>query len=109
MNAYEPGRSTRIVSESGSELLSSEAARDIGARGGTSIFRSGVPPRSTVVFQATNSATLLAGIYGALLNGLAPVVISEKLNDRETREILSGLPESMFISEARLAEFARAR
>jgi long-chain acyl-CoA synthetase len=62
-----------------------------------------------VVFQAPNSATLLAGIYGALLSGLAPIVISEKLNGRETREILSGLPESMIITEARLAEFARAR
>ena len=109
MSAHEPGRAPSVLHVSGSELLSSDAAQDIGARVVTSLFRSGVSPRSTVVFQAPNSATLLAGIYGALLSELAPVVISEKLNDRETREILSGLPESMIITEARLAEFARPR
>jgi long-chain acyl-CoA synthetase len=92
----------------GSELLTSETARAIGARIVTSLIRQGVRHHDTVVFKATNSANLLSAVFGALLGGLAPVLISEKLNDRETREILSVLPESLTITDDLLGELARS-
>ena len=108
MSTSEARRSLSIISERGTELLSCEVAREIGESVVSSIVRSGVAPRSLVIFQASNSANLLAGIYGALLGGFAPVVISQKLSGLETQEILSMLPPSMIISDQTLDQFARS-
>ena len=89
------------------DLLTSETARDIGGRIVSSLFDLDVTPGSTIVFQSPNSVTLLAGIYGALLAGLAPVIIGEKLNERETGEIVSNFSSAIVVTESMLEKGAR--
>ena len=93
-----------LMDDAGTELLSAKAALSIGGRLVTALRSRGVPPKCQVVFQTRNSAALVAGIYGVLLGGLAPVVISDQLSERETRELLAELPDSMVVSDAMLEE-----
>jgi long-chain acyl-CoA synthetase len=108
MSLSEAHHSLTVIDHVGTELLSSEVARDIGGRIMTAIERLGERPHNFVVFQASNSAYLLAGVFGALLGGFAPVVISEKLSLLETHDILSDLPHSIILSDSKLTEFAHS-
>lgn len=97
-----------IVGDSEVELLSSEVAHDMGQRIVAAFAERGIHRHSFVVFQSANSAHLLAGVYGALLGGYAPVVISDKLRDREVTDMLMDLPQSTVVSAEMLREFAQS-
>lgn len=90
------------VDEQGTELLSADDAATWGKRIASSLRTSGIPAHSFVVFQAHNSAALLAAIYGCLRAELAPVVVSAGLSDTERDVMLDGLPYAVILRDEEL-------
>jgi long-chain acyl-CoA synthetase len=87
------------VDHHGTELLSADDAATWGARATATLKSAGVPARSFVVFQARNSAALLAAIYGCLRSQLAPVVIGASLSESEANSLLEGLPYATLLRD----------
>jgi long-chain acyl-CoA synthetase len=95
------------LDDNGAQLLSAEIARYIGTKIVASLLASGVAPGDFVVFQAVNSVNLLSGVYGSLLAGFAPIVIGEKLSERERNDILSSVPSPVIVTNDMLEVFAK--
>ena len=91
------------VDEHDTEVLSADTADEWGRRVASSLRSRGVAPRSFVVFQARNSAALLAAIYGCLRSELAAVVMSATLTGAERDLMLEGLPYSVILQDEELA------
>lgn len=68
-----------MVNTATCELLTVDAARELGGRFVAGLRASGQPERSRFHFQAGNSGSLLAAVLGCLLRCYVPVVISDKL------------------------------
>jgi long-chain acyl-CoA synthetase len=96
------------VDAAGTELVTAEAARDVGARIASQLTNAIRGRDGFIVFQARNSASLLVGIYGALLGGLAPAVISDSLTEVESRELLADLPHSILVTDRVLDDMVRS-
>jgi long-chain acyl-CoA synthetase len=92
-----------IIKEHHTESLTTEDAATWGRRVTSSLRATGVPPQSFVVFQAQNSAALLAAIYGCLRAELAPVIISASLSDAERDTMLDGLPYAALLRDEELS------
>jgi long-chain acyl-CoA synthetase len=85
------------------EILDADTAAQWGQRVASALRSSGISSRSFVVFQAHNSAALLAAIYGCLRSELAPVVLSATLTVAERDLMLEGLPHSVILRDDQLA------
>jgi acyl-CoA synthetase (AMP-forming)/AMP-acid ligase II len=94
--------SVRFVDEHGTEFLSADEAATWGESLTSTLLASGLPARSFVVFQAQNSAALLAAIYGCLRAELAPVIISASLSETERDAMLDGLPYAVILRDEEL-------
>lgn len=92
-----------FVDEHGTEFLSADEAATWGNSFTSSLLATGLPARSFVVFQAQNSAALLAAIYGCLRADLAPVIISSSLSDVERGAMLHGLPYAAVLRDEKLS------
>ena len=92
------------IDDAGTDLVTAQVARDVGARIAAQIARRVHARDEFVVFQARNSGLLLSGIFGALLSGFAPAIISDALTEGETSELLANVPHSMVISDEVLDE-----
>jgi long-chain acyl-CoA synthetase len=92
-----------VVDEHETEVLSADTAEQWGRRVASSLRAGGVPPHGFVVFQAQNSAALLAAIYGCLRADLASVVLSASLTTSERDRMLDGLPYSAILRDEELA------
>lgn len=76
-----------VVDEAGTTLLTADAADAWGARFAGSLAAERLPAGSRILFRAANCALLLAAIHGTLRSGHLPVVVSDKLTDRELEEV----------------------
>jgi acyl-CoA synthetase (AMP-forming)/AMP-acid ligase II len=81
--------SPEIIDEAGTQLLTTDVADQLGRRFVERLRSAGLKPGTRVVFQAANSAEQLAGVYGALRAGFAPVVLSHSLTTREHTEMVA--------------------
>jgi long-chain acyl-CoA synthetase len=90
---------TRVIDENDTEFLSADDAATWGQRVVSSLRSSGVADHSFIIFQAPNSAALLAAIYGCLRSHLAPVVVSSDLSDFERDAMLNGLPYAAILRD----------
>ena len=93
-----------VIDDAGTQELSAERAQTMAARFVGGLQRQGVEPGSRVVFQAPNSAALLAGVLGSLRGGYIPVVIGNRLTLRERDELTSDVDPRRFVDEAALVE-----
>ncbi|MCU0301956.1 MAG: acyl--CoA ligase [Candidatus Nanopelagicales bacterium] len=91
-----------VLDAAGTELLTPEAAEELGARFVGLLRGLGVEPGARVVFQAPNSARLLAGVAGSLRGGYAAVVISAALTPRERDELVADVDPALVVDDARL-------
>lgn len=67
----------------------------------------GLPPGSRIVFCAKNSPELLASVFGCLLGGLVPFVLSSGLTAFERGEVLDELRPDLFVEDGRFADVFR--
>jgi long-chain acyl-CoA synthetase len=88
-----------FVDEHETESLSAEQAEQWGRAVASSLRSRGIPSHSFVVFQAHNSAALLAAIYGCLRSETATVIISAALTAAERERMLKGLPYAMILHD----------
>lgn len=77
-----------ILDDAGTELLTPALADELGRRVVTWLRAGRHQPGARVLFQAPNSAALLAAVLGTLRARFAPVVISPTLTDRERTELV---------------------
>jgi long-chain acyl-CoA synthetase len=92
------------IDDAGSQLLTAPAADALAARFVGHLARLGVPAGARVVFQAPNSAMLLAGVAGCLRTGYAPVVISAALTARERDELVADVDPALVVAVDTLEE-----
>jgi acyl-CoA synthetase (AMP-forming)/AMP-acid ligase II len=95
-------KSAPFADELGTEYLSADEAAKWGECFTSSLLAAGLPTKSFVVFQAQNSAVLLAAIYGCLRAELAPVIISASLSQTERDAMLDGLPYAVILRDEEL-------
>lgn len=89
------------IDDAGTELLTADRAEDLAARFVGHLRRARVDPGATrVVFQAPNSALLLASVAGALRSGYSPVVISPRATERERAEMVTDVGPAVVVDEA---------
>lgn len=81
----------------GTELLTAEAARNLAGRFVAHLRAAGVPDRGRVLFQAPNSARLLAAVLGSLLGEYVPVIVSDKLTARERDELTADVEPHLVV------------
>lgn len=96
-------RAIDIIDDHGTELLDADQAHELAARFAGHVGQLGVEPGSRIVFQAHNSVRLVAAVLGCLLGGYVPVVISEKLTERERNELTSDARPALFFDDETLA------
>jgi long-chain acyl-CoA synthetase len=92
------------IDDTGSERLTAAAADALGARFAGHLARAGIAPGARVVFQAPNSALLLASVAGALRSARAPVVISAALTTRERDELVADVDPALVVDADVLQE-----
>ena len=98
-----------VLDDAGTQELSAEQAETMAARFVGGLRAQGVETGSRVVFQAPNSAALLAGVLGSLRGGYIPVVIGHQLTLRERDELTLDVEPGSFVDEAALAELFNGR
>ena len=91
------------LDEAGSQLVTPAIADTLARRFVGHLARLGHAPRTRIVFQAPNSAMLLAGVQGALRGGYLPIVISSTLTHRERTELISDVGSCVLADAALLA------
>lgn len=91
------------VDEHDTEVLSADTAEQWGRRVASSLRSRGISPRSFIVFQAHNSAALLAAVYGCLRSELAVVIVSASITTAERDFMLEGLPYSVILRDEDVA------
>jgi long-chain acyl-CoA synthetase len=97
------------LDDSGTELLTADAADDLAARFVGHLLARGHRPGERVVFRAPNCALLLASISGALRAGFAAVVLSDGLTGRERTELTGDVSPCTTIGATDLVEAMDAR
>lgn len=91
------------IDDHGTELLGARHATELASRFVGHLHAAGVEPGSRVVFQAHNSARLVAAVLGCLRGGFVPVVITEKLTARERDELTADVSPALFVDDETLA------
>ena len=93
-----------VIDDVGTQQLSADQAETMAARFVGGLRTQGVEPGSRVVFQAPNSAALLAGVLGSVRGGYIPVVIGNQLTPRERDELTADVDPRCFVDGAVLRE-----
>ncbi len=69
--------------------------------------RAGVGPGAWVAFTASNSPALLGAVYGCLVSGRAPVVLSASLTDSERDQLLDDCAPALTIDDGALSNLTQ--
>lgn len=96
-------RWTQIIDDNGTELLDAHHANQLASHFVGYLAESGIEPGSRIIFQANNSVQLAAAVLGCLLSGFVPVVISNKLTQRERDELTEDVAPALFVDDEILA------
>lgn len=97
-------RSSTSPRGTGIDVLTADRADDLAARFVGGLRQRGIADGERIAFQAPNSAQLLAAVLGCLRGGYVPVVISDKLTDRERGELTADVSPALFVNAADLEE-----
>lgn len=93
-----------MFDQHGTQILGAEQAERLAARFVGSLRRRGIDSGERVVFQADNSARLIAAVLGCLRSGYIPVVISSRLTPRERDELTLDVTPRLFVDDVLLED-----